>query len=163
MSDSRPLVVFDLDGTLADDSHRLPLILQTDPADRTWPAYFAACSDDPPIAPTITILQHFYYEGYRVEIWTGRSETVRRETTRWLWGHNAYSHLLRMRPADDFRPNLELKAEWLAASDRLPVMVFEDQAKYVSWWLAQGLPVFQVHAIRSHQVADDGAEVRLQG
>ena len=63
-------VVFDLDGTLADDSEREEY-LKTDPPQ--WGAYFSACSDDAPIWPMINTLNALAARrDSRVEIWTGR-------------------------------------------------------------------------------------------
>ncbi|GFE12858.1 hypothetical protein Sgleb_09050 [Streptomyces glebosus] len=42
---TRPLAVFDLDGTLADTGHRQHLLRQTP---RDWRAFFAAATEDPP-------------------------------------------------------------------------------------------------------------------
>lgn len=48
------IYIFDIDGTLADLSHRLHFI-QKKPAD--WDGFFAACSDDAPIPEVIELIQ----------------------------------------------------------------------------------------------------------
>jgi len=74
------MIIFDLDGTLADITHRLHFI-QKEPKD--WDGFFAACVADKPIAHTIEIM-NILMNRDRVEIWTGRSDIVREETIRWL-------------------------------------------------------------------------------
>ena len=50
--DARPLAVFDIDGVLADVSHRLPFVARR-PKD--WDAFFAAAVDDPPFAQGVAL------------------------------------------------------------------------------------------------------------
>ena len=144
-------VVFDLDGTLADDTHRHHFLDQT-PKD--WDGYFAACGGDAPIQSVVDTLKALYRDSHRIEIWTGRSDSVREITEHWFDGP-LYSHLdplvampgiiLRMRPAGDFRPDTEVKGEWLAecGNDR-PDLVFDDRTKSVAWWREQGITCLQV-------------------
>ena len=76
--------IFDLDGTLADDSHRAHFIAS---GTKDWDAYYAACPDDKPIEHTIQLAHDLHARGYKIVIITGRSETVRRETEDWLIRH----------------------------------------------------------------------------
>lgn len=95
-------IICDLDGTLAFDDHRRPLI-----PTKGWAAYFAACKDDvlnESVARFIGV-----WNGasafHSVVILTGRCESVRAETEEWLQAHGvAFAHLL-MRPADSYDPN----------------------------------------------------------
>ena len=141
-------VVFDLDGTLADDTHRQHFLEQT-PKD--WDGYFSACGDDTPIWPVRGLWSMINACGHRVEIWTGRSDKYLHETEEWLqyhlypaeaWGIKRWT--IRMRPDGDFRPDTEVKGEWLAECGPPPDLVFDDRTKSVAWWREQGITCLQV-------------------
>lgn len=143
-----PLFIFDLDGTLADCRHRLPLIQQDEP---DWDAFFEACIDDSVIPASAFLLNKLQLSFCEIRIWTGRSEIVRSETADWLGLFTSFDGedkaKLRMRPALDRRPDDELKETWLKAM--LPeerarlVAVFEDRQRVVDMWRRNGVPCFQ--------------------
>ena len=85
-------VVFDLDGTLADISHRLHYILDDEgkplpKKDKDWPRFFEACGDDEPIGPMVALFNTLIHEGHKIEIWSGRSSVCFDETLIWLTHH----------------------------------------------------------------------------
>jgi phosphoglycolate phosphatase-like HAD superfamily hydrolase len=150
----KPLYIFDLDGTLADAEHRLHHIQG---AQKNWPAFFAACADDKPIQPVIRTLKGLVRSG-EVWIWTGRSDEVRNQTTKWIHDHVGAFHsfwnpmrvpeALMMRPAGDHQPDHKLKYGWLAnleppERNRLTA-VFEDRDQVVQMWRDAGVQCFQV-------------------
>lgn len=145
-----PLYIFDLDGTLADCTHRLHYI-QRDRKDKDWDAFNAACGDDEPIPATTDLFNALGIAGADAEIWTGRSESARNLTRVWL-GRKAGIYVqpivLRMRPIGDYRPDDELKEEWLRAmptQDRARLAgVFEDRRRVVDMWRRNGIFCFQV-------------------
>lgn len=130
--------VFDLDGTLADCSHRLHHLEAKD-----WRAFFAACGDDKLIEATARVARALRFDGQRVEIWSGRSDEVRAETEAWLERHGLFPNALLMRTAGDRRPDDEVKREFLRGS-RTPTAIFEDRQRVVDMWRAEGLTCFQV-------------------
>ena len=141
-------VVFDLDGTLADDTHRQHFLEQL-PQD--WDGYFAACGGDAAVEPVVEIFKSLIEYGHHIEVWTGRSDAVRSQTFTWMqqypfdYGHIEGEVALRMRPAGDFRPDTEVKGEWLAeCGDNPPDLVFDDRTKSVAWWREQGITCLQV-------------------
>jgi hypothetical protein len=141
-------VVFDLDGTLALNEHRVHHI-RKEPKD--YDAFYAACVDDQPCHAVIhAMLAHVDF-GCAVEIWTGRSDQVRAETEEWLYkfvrDYNANPALTRMRKAGDHRPDVVLKREWLneaRAAGRAPDLVYDDRDSVVAMWREEGVPCFQV-------------------
>lgn len=146
----KPLYIFDLDGTLADASHRQHHLTCSPDAD--WEAFFAACDADTPILPVIETMQTLSLMA-EVWIWTGRSDQVADLTLAWLNQHTTFrrpqlERIVRMRPGGDYRPDHVLKAEWLQglppADRRRLVAVFEDRASVVQMWRAAGVPCFQV-------------------
>lgn len=130
-------VVFDLDGTLADDRHRLHLI---EGGEKRWDEYFARCDEDAEIGPMTRLFRVLQksQNGW-MEIWTGRSETVRDETVKWLTDHFIWPDVLLMRAKNDFRSNTDLKAGWLAAAPRKPDLAIDDNMDVIDWWRRNGV------------------------
>lgn len=137
----KPIYIFDLDGTLADCQHRVPLIPD-------WDAFFAACDKDTPIWPVIRTARKLELNA---DIWvvSGRNEQAREQTLEWMADHNVPPTWLKfMRAHKDHRPDDEVKREWLhslAAEDRERIVaVFDDRDRVVNMWREEGLPCFQV-------------------
>lgn len=137
-------VVFDLDGTLSDASHRVHHLNRGGGKTPDWRAFYAACADDPPIREIISVMQAVRDAGHRVEIWSGRSDEVADDTLHWLATHVGGNPVIRMRRAGDFTPDTALKRQWLEESDRRPDLVFEDRASVVSMWRDNGIACAQV-------------------
>ena len=136
-----PLVVFDLDGTLADVEHRRHHVAG---GNRRWDRFFAACVDDAPVEAVILAFRAHQAAGARVEVWSGRSDAVRRETEDWLERHALRPDRLLMRRASDHTPDDTLKESWLDAADPKPSVVYDDRDKVVAMWRRRGVPCFQV-------------------
>lgn len=138
-------VVFDLDGTLALNEHRVHHIRD---GKKDYDAFHAACGSDLPCEPVIRALQAHYVAGHRVEIWTGRSDQVRKETELWLLDRDINCLLLkRMRPAGDHQPDVNLKRTWLKEARKNgggPDLVYDDRDCVVAMWREMGVPCFQV-------------------
>lgn len=135
-----PAFVFDLDGILADCSHRLPLLPDYD-------AFFAACDKDKPILPVIKTALAL---AIACDIWivSGRSEVAREDTERWLELNRLKPEWLKfMRKKGDHRPDNEVKQEWLSLlpdEDRKRIVaVFDDRDRVVDMWRRNGLKCFQ--------------------
>ena len=137
-------VIFDLDGTLADDHHRNHLAKAGQ-----WDEYFDACDGDTPIPHVIQVLRDLAAAGHHIEIWSGRGYgaegAARQKTVNWLSKYGIWKDIenLRMRLHDDRRRDTELKAEWMATYGK-PDIVFEDRDQAVAMWRAAGVPCFQV-------------------
>ena len=139
-----PIYIFDLDGTLALIEHRRPLV---EGPDKDWRGFFAACVDDAPNTPVISVL-NLLSDHAEIWVWSGRSDEVIAETVRWLSDNNCHFDGLKMRKAGDHQPDEKLKAGWLdglEASDRERIVaVFEDRDRMVTLWRSRGLACFQV-------------------
>ena len=147
--------IFDLDGTLADCTHRLHH-LEKSPKD--WYNFFLACDQDAPIFPMIQLLGNLSVRGNWVEIWTARSVIVRYKTLEWLSStasctvgeYGGYHTVckLRMRLVGDYTQDHELKRNWLyadkaAGGDRID-LVFEDRRRVVDMWRDESIQCCQV-------------------
>lgn len=139
-------VIVDIDGTLADCTHRLHHI-QKQPKD--WDAFFAGCVDDAPIGPIVELVESLAKAGHRIIFCSGRSDRVRAETKEWLRVNFDYlypQHLF-MRKDGDHRPDNQVKKGLLAdmrAAYLSPVMAIEDRAQVVKLWRDEGLICLQV-------------------
>lgn len=123
---SRPLAVFDLDGTLADSAHR-QRFLERRPRD--WDAFFAAAPQDPPLAEGVALATESARECDVVYL-TGRPERCRRDTVAWLAALGLPEGPVWMRRDDDRRPARRTKSEILRrlARDReIRVLVDDDE------------------------------------
>lgn len=118
-----------------------------------WPGFYAACVNDTPNIPVVSILDALAQLGNDVLIWSGRSAEVRPETIDWLYRYTglAMEHIeriLTMRPEGDYTPDDKLKMQWLEAmspADRSRLVgVFDDRDKMVRAWRAAGVTCLQV-------------------
>ena len=137
------LVIFDLDGTLADGKHREHYVTRP-VGEKDWRAYFAACDRDQPVRAIVQTLRAFVTAGHDVQIWTGRSDEVAEKTAFWLDRHGLAGIPMRSRARGDHTADDVLKAQWLAECSRKPNLVFEERARVVAMWRAEGIPCFQV-------------------
>lgn len=140
-------IIFDIDGTLADCSHRLHWI-QNKP--KNWKAFFAGMEHDAPIEPTITIAQSLYGSFNDLIFCTGRPISHYGVTQAWLEKHVGDWTLacpLYMRAVDDHRPDYVVKEELLVkmrAGGIDPKVAFEDRDQVVDMWRRNGLVCYQV-------------------
>jgi hypothetical protein len=150
------IILCDLDGTLADCSHRLHHIQppqyrhgvgeQTHPK-KNWTAFFAACGDDSPIPHIISFIEMLDRD--RVEVWitSGRSDECRSKTESWLADHGVRYDRLIMRRAGDFTDDGILKPSWLTDGaiprDRV-LLAIDDRNRVVKAWRDAGIPCLQV-------------------
>lgn len=149
-------IVFDIDGTIADASHRLPYITNPEEA-KNWDAFFDAMHEDTQIEPMVQLLNDMIFRGYRIIFSTGRPESSREKTCNWImkqsyWAkqkmlENSGEVFVMMRAEDDRRPSAEIKRDHLKEM-RLhgysPVIAFEDRSEDVKMWREEGLICCQV-------------------
>jgi predicted kinase len=135
-------VIFDIDGTLSDPSHRLHHVRRKP---FNWPAFFDAMGEDPVHDP-IRWLSDILGGHVQIIITTGRPETHRVQTEAWLAQHKIGYHTLYMRAADDYRPDYIVKSQILdgiIADGFEVVLVVDDRQSVVDMWRARGLVCLQ--------------------
>lgn len=138
--------LFDIDGTIADISHRQHFL---DERPKNWDAFHAATSDDVPLRHMRIVLRALVnHLGPRHVLYvTGRVEKTRAATVEWLRWYNFPQLRLLMRPDGDYRDDTILKREMLdqlRAEGFVPLMVFEDRSRVVNMWREVGVPCAQV-------------------
>lgn len=134
---TRPLAVFDIDGVLADVSHRLHFLDV-----HRWEKFFAAAHADPLLDEGAQRLRAAQ-DAHDVVYLTGRPERNRRLTRDWLARHGLPTGPLHMRPDDDHRPARYVKREVLRrlARHREISMILDDDPAVVRVLEADGWPV----------------------
>ena len=120
------LVVFDIDGVLADVEHR---VHHLEGPRKDWRAFFAAAAADPPL-PTGLELARELAADHDLAYLTGRPESLRRVTQQWLSTHGLPVGPLWMRPPGDFRPARVMKLaalRSLSAELEVEVVIDDDE------------------------------------
>lgn len=142
------IVIVDIDGTISKVGDRLKYIQQT-PED--WDSFYANCFEDEPIMEIIDLVYSLYLQGYKLVFCTGRRESCRDMTIKWLDKYfepevSKYSTLL-MRHNNDYRHDSEIKPELLKeAGISLSSISFilEDRNSMVAKWRELGVICLQV-------------------
>ena len=142
------LVVFDIDGTLANIEHRLDYV-RSKP--KNWKAFDAGIPNDKVNFPVAKIFWTLEETGaYDIVLASGRNERSRQATKEWLRanGLGGYQKLY-MRKTDDFRNDSIVKREMLDEIidfyGKKPDMVFDDRPRVVNMWREAGIFVFDVY------------------
>lgn len=133
----RSLAVFDIDGVLADVTHRLHFL-----DGWRWERFFAAADRDPLLDEGASRLRGAQLDRDVVYL-TGRPERNRSLTERWLARHDLPTGPLHMRPDRDHRPARFVKREVLRdlARARSIASVIDDDPAVVAMLEADGWPV----------------------
>jgi len=141
------IVICDIDGCISKIGERLKYIKQS-PKD--WTSFYSSCFDDEPIQEIMDLVVCLENSGYNIIFCTGRRESSRFVTTRWLREYFPetfeYEALL-MRPNDDFRQDAEVKIEqcnnYGIDFDAIK-FVLEDRDSMVKAWRELGIKCLQV-------------------
>lgn len=136
-------VIVDIDGTVADLTHRLKYI-QQDPKD--WNSFFGNMANDVPIHDNIDRIQYLSQDNNIVFV-SGRPEDYRAVTEKWLgqFIRNPYQALF-MRKSGDKRPDTEVKQQILDTYfDKTKIkLVIDDRPSVIRMWRSNGLEVMDV-------------------
>lgn len=180
------MIIFDLDGTLANCEHRRHFVDRSKATGLrncdnrcgtsnaildcncswkpNWPAFYDACHMDEPIQSTIDLF-HLLQPHFKMQIWSGRCESVRQKTEEWLDQYISVPFLyfsggyesIKMRPIGDNTPDDDLKERWLngRCADLITAQiegknpcrhdinfVFDANPKSIMMWQRRGIFVF---------------------
>ena len=135
------IVIFDIDGTLADVSERIHHLKKKP---KNWDAFFAGMAQDKAIHSMVRLCNILYASGVCIVLCSGRNEQYRSETIRWLDQQGVHYHELLLRPDHDRRSDTIVKREMLARIDQSKVLfVVEDRSRVVEMWRSEGLVCLQ--------------------
>ena len=149
------IYIFDLDGTLCDNRHRLHHITGDT---KDYHTYYKACiNDDPlPLIHTLNAVldrsRWMEFVQTQVKFFTGRSDIVYRETVEWLYqvcsAYQVDETVLRMRKENDWRKDFIIKQEWLMEILRdtpaSQIIAFDDRKQCVEMYRSHGVTCCQV-------------------
>jgi phosphoglycolate phosphatase-like HAD superfamily hydrolase len=152
------LVVFDLDGTLADVTHRLHYIRPNPPIDpvtgkkvkRRFDLFHHACVDDGVIEPVAHLYRQFCADPNVVVVaLSGRDASTLEKTKEWFLSKDLpLPDELLLKSGDQNTPDIEQKrtiANRIEKTYGKPItMVFEDRLRVVNMWKERGTFVFDV-------------------
>ncbi|MFN1835253.1 hypothetical protein AB2B38_008325 [Balneola sp. MJW-20] len=140
------VVIFDLDGTLANIDKRRDKARKGKRFD--WDAFFHPdnIALDEPNHPVIDLYNMCVSSGYRNVIFSGRSDISEQETRQWLSSYLEGPLDLTMRRHGDYTKDAELKKSWLLDRFELEEIHFvvDDRDSVVQMWRELGLTCFQV-------------------
>ncbi len=139
------VAVFDIDGTLADNTHRRHFVERV-VGKKDWKSFNNSMAKDTPNKAIVSILHAAKDIGLTTVLATGRGEEYREVTEKWLADNFISYDLLFMRPAKDYRPDTEIKKEMLADMRRKglePHYVVDDRNSVVAMWREAGITTLQ--------------------
>lgn len=143
------IILCDIDGTVADLSHRLHHVRPPEGQRKNWAAFHAGVAEDAPHEDVRTILWCLHAASNDAEVVyvSGRNEVSRQATKAWLRQHNFPQGDLHMRADGDFRSDDIIKEEILDGLGLTPeqvLCVLDDRQRVVDMWRRRGFRVLQV-------------------
>lgn len=138
----RPIVLCDIDGTLADGRHREHFV-QGEKKD--WDAYYALLENDAPIDAVVRWIRELYKD-HTVCLVSGRPDTYQLKTMIWLMLNSIPYHWIFMRGGGDKRPDVQVKGDFLKHLPKEKIAFAIDDRPCVirEVWRANGVRVIPV-------------------
>ena len=135
--------IIDIDGTLADCSHRIEYALNSD-----WDTFQSLSPLDTPVQPIIDIAWSLRSSGWLIILCTGRNERYHTITREWLLQHKVPYDLVVYRENGNFEKDCEYKRRKLKEiREKFPehnfCLAIEDRDRVVKMWREEGLVCLQ--------------------
>ena len=141
----RSVVVFDMDGVIADAASRQAYIRRKEP---DWEGFFLACGTDT-VVPGAQALIDAVDPAMSLVLLTARPATVRPQTEHWLAENEIRHDALLMRPYGDYTASTDFKraaAAELIRNDFEIALSVEDDPRNVEMFRSLGVPCYYVHS-----------------
>lgn len=138
------VIVFDIDGTLANIEHRRSFVA-TKP--KNWKAFNAGIVNDTPHSDIVALATMLVSCGNTLLLCSGRGEEHRDVTVKQMNDFGVLYSKLYMRPAKDHRPDDIIKVELLQQIREEfgnPYLWFDDRTRVVNAIRNEGVRVLQV-------------------
>jgi uncharacterized HAD superfamily protein len=149
----KPIVIVDLDGTIADVRHRLHFV--QGPGKKRWKRFFQAQENDVPVVSLVTRIRELSRE-HEIVIVTARPLVCRDGTERWLEKHRIPYSRMFMRSDGDHRRDFLVKREILDRIGKEQVaLVFEDRPLVCRMYREAGLEVIEIESDQASQALND--------
>ena len=136
-------IIVDLDGTLADITHRVHHVQSTK---KNWKAFYEAIPHDVPNGWCIELILAMKGRGYQILFLTGRDDLHMEKSREWLSRHAIPFDRLYMRKVGDHRQDDVVKSEIYQREIKNQyeiLFVVEDRLKVVEMWRRIGLTCLQ--------------------
>ena len=136
-----PVAVFDIDGTLMDETHRKEFR-----DTKQWDKYFELCHLDTPIEHIIDLTKKYKAKGYEVWLMSGRSDSIMEQTLESMNKHGVMFDKIKLRGEGNFIPDYVIKPAWISkyiGLERVEI-IFDDTDKVIEGFRKKGLNVIDV-------------------
>ena len=148
------VVLCDIDGTIADTTHRLHYVTKPEGAPddwkKDWKGFFSEMEADPVRLDVQKILVDLYNKGHTIIFLSARPDSYRDVTLKWLADKTlSFAYTLIMRQSHDKRPDTEVKASMfdLHFPDKGVIhTIIDDRPSVIRMWKEMGLNVVDVGA-----------------
>jgi len=138
------VIVFDIDGTIANVDHRRHWVA-TKP--KNWAAWNAGMANDTVHEDIVEMMDLFADKDYQIVLCSGRGDDTRAVTEKWLADNDIPYKALFMRRAGDYRKDSIVKVELLQQIRQWhgdPFIWFDDRTQVVDAIRDAGVRVCQV-------------------
>ena len=138
------VIVFDIDGTIANVDHRRQFVASKP---KNWAAWNAGMANDTVHEDIVEMMDLFADKDYQIILCSGRGDDTRAVTEKWLADNDIPYNQLFMRRAGDYRKDSIVKVELLQQIRQWhgePFIWFDDRQQVVDAIRAEGVRVCQV-------------------
>jgi len=141
---NKSVILFDLDGTLADNEHRQHFVTN---GSKEWDLFFAEQVNDKPNKPIQELFQSLkQVNKNQLFIVTARPDNYRTLTSEWLSKYEINPERIIMRKEGDRRSDVVVKREILSnlrVEGIEPLFVIDDRTSVVNMWRKEGIVCLQ--------------------
>lgn len=133
-------VIFDIDGTLSDHSHRIKYLIEK----HDHKLYYSLCTEDTVFQDVLDILNTYKI---KIIMLTGRPERLRTRTSCWLAFNHIKSDLLIMRPDYNYEKDFIIKERELLKLEKKYniVCAYDDREKNIEMFKRHNIKAVKVH------------------
>jgi len=142
------IVIVDIDNTLALNKKRFKEC--TDENGKIdWESVYEyeRVLSDTPNTPMIDLTKRYFKSGYKVVIFTGRPDSTKDVTEKWLEDNGVMYHELHMRTKDDhyIKADILKKKMYNMFIDDMVLCAYDDEQDIIDLWVNLGIPSFKVY------------------
>ena len=149
--DKKPIVIWDIDGTLANIDHRRAWV-DGSKGYKDFDKFYDLMVEDPPYIDMVGMCNMQHLNTWTIFFCTGRPESYRQQTEQWLKDHGVLAALkdinLLMRPDKlRYKPDFVIKEQMMNDLHEAGYeihMVWEDRDQACKMWRSHGLRCVQV-------------------